>query len=140
MATHRIVSYLRASYIFNQYFNHDSQPPNIWLGVTAENQEQYNKRILVLLTTPAAIRFVSIEPMLGPIELRPKLPYLNWVIVGGETGPKARPAQLEWVDDIRHNCSCADVPFFFKGWGKHIPAGQKNKYCLYGIEYKEFPE
>ena len=130
-----------------------ANPPfaNVWLGVTAENQEQADKRIPILLDTPAAVRFVSIEPMLSGIDLKKYLvgykcfscgyeslgsprkcpscgqsefgdkyysPAIDWVIVGGETGSKARPLQYEWVKNIQAQCETVNVPFFFKKWGK----------------------
>lgn len=124
--------------------------PNIWLGVTSENQEQANKRIPILLSIPAAKHFVSIEPMLSEIELT-KLylngnenytknaltgcfsgksieydsymgPKLDWVIVGGESGHKARPMHPDWVRSVRDQCKAAKVPFLFKQWGEWIIA------------------
>lgn len=92
--------------------------PNAWLGVTAENQEQADKRIPILLDTPAALRFVSCEPLLGPINLRPYLSQLDWVIVGGETGPGARFMNGHWVDSLGKQCGYgANVPMFLKQWG-----------------------
>jgi hypothetical protein len=100
---------------------------NIWIGVTAENQEQANKRIPILLQIPAAKHFVSIEPMLGPIDLEcfPEtgcpnnfISDLDWVICGGESGHKARPMHPDWVRSLRDQCKAADVPFFFKQWGE----------------------
>lgn len=88
---------------------------NIWMGVTVENAD-YVSRIDHLRQTDAHIRFLSIEPLLGPIpEL--DLTGINWVIVGGESGPGARPMKPEWVIDIRDQCLRANVPFFFKQWG-----------------------
>ncbi|HWR57359.1 MAG TPA: phage Gp37/Gp68 family protein [Thermodesulfovibrionales bacterium] len=89
--------------------------PNIWMGVTVENSD-YTQRIDYLRQTGAYLKFLSIEPLLGPI------PHLNldgidWVIVGGESGPGARPMKPEWVMDIRNQCKSAGVPFFFKQWG-----------------------
>jgi len=123
--------------------------PNLWVGVTAEDQERADERIPALLWTPAALRFVSVEPMLGPIELsefkpfdgkcycqddpcgcRPRLTPncpetgIDWVICGGETGPGARPMDPEWVRSVRDQCRNADVPFFFKSWGDLLPATQ----------------
>lgn len=100
---------------------------NVWIGVTAENQEQYNKRVFYLLKAPSAKRFVSIEPMLGPIDLY-QMPglfvnhKLDWVICGGETGHKARPMHPDWVRSVRDQCASANVPFFFKQWGTWQPA------------------
>ena len=130
---------------------------NLWLGVSAENQEQADKRIPLLLETPAAVRFVSAEPLLGPIELRPylgmyleaetvflctqprphkrlRIPrkgrgwvkhdgtnHLDWAIVGGESGPGARPMHPGWARDIRDQCREALPPYFFKQWGAWAP-------------------
>jgi protein gp37 len=90
-------------------------PQNVWMGVTVENSD-YLGRIDDLRDTPAKIKFLSLEPLLGPI---PKLDLTNidWVIVGGESGPRARPMSPEWVSDIRDQCIDAEVPFFFKQWG-----------------------
>lgn len=89
--------------------------PNIWQGVSVENHD-YAHRVDSLRTTGAAIKFLSIEPLLGPI---PGLDLngIDWVIVGGESGPGARPMSPEWVLDIRERCLAAGVPFFFKQWG-----------------------
>jgi protein gp37 len=96
----------------------DSQldwPQNIWMGVSVETAD-YTPRIDDLRSTNAKIKFLSLEPLLGPLhELN--LTNINWVIVGGESGPGARPVLQEWVVDIRDQCSNAQVPFFFKQWG-----------------------
>jgi protein gp37 len=90
-------------------------PPNVWQGVSVENAE-YLGRILELTTVPARVRFLSLEPLLGPI---PNLPLqrVDWVIVGGESGPGCRPIERNWVRSIRDQCLRAGVPFFFKQWG-----------------------
>ena len=88
---------------------------NIWVGVSVEN-ENYTFRIDHLRKVRARVRFLSLEPLLGPIE-RLDLEGIDWVIVGGESGPGARPMQPEWVRDIRDRCISAGVPFFFKQWG-----------------------
>ncbi len=88
---------------------------NIWMGVSVEN-EKYTFRIDHLRKTDAKIKFLSIEPLLGPVG-KMNLEKINWVIVGGESGPKARPLEREWVVDIRDQCLKAKVPFFFKQWG-----------------------
>ena len=114
----------------------------IWLGVTAENQQRADERIPILLQIPAAVRFVSVEPMLGPVDLSEYLPIpglpirvhwnretlendhllpLNWVICGGETGPGARPMRRDWVRALLTQCKKAGVPFFFKSWGEWEP-------------------
>lgn len=112
----------------------DGALPNLWLGVTAENQETADERIPLLLKTPAAVRFVSIEPMLGPVSFRwsawdglgtkkitdhlDGLRMLDWVICGGESGPGARPMHPDWARSLRDQCKEAAVPFFFKQWGE----------------------
>ena len=90
-------------------------PRNVWQGVSVEN-DSYTGRVTDLQKVPAAVRFLSVEPLLGAI---PKLPLrgIHWVIVGGESGPYHRPVNIEWVRDIRDQCQDADVPFFFKQWG-----------------------
>ncbi len=90
-------------------------PSNVWMGTSIENHE-YTWRSQELARVPAAIRFLSVEPLLGPI---PRLPLnrINWVIVGGESGPGARPMEEDWVLQIRDRCQRYDVPFFFKQWG-----------------------
>jgi protein gp37 len=90
---------------------------HVWLGTSIENQETADRRLDVLRSTPAAVRFLSIEPMLGPIDLKGKLDGIHWVIVGGESGPGARPIHPQWVRDVRDVCIEMDVPFFFKQWG-----------------------
>jgi protein gp37 len=90
-------------------------PPNVWMGVSVENQD-YTFRIEHLRQTNATLKFLSLEPLLGPLpnlDLRD----IDWVIVGGESGPGARPMKKEWVMDIRDQCLAANIPFFFKQWG-----------------------
>jgi protein gp37 len=89
--------------------------PNIWMGVTVENQK-CAVRLEHLRKTSAAIKFVSMEPLLGPIS-DPDLSGIDWVIAGGESGPGARPMAKEWVVEIREACLKSGVPFFFKQWG-----------------------
>jgi protein gp37 len=108
---------------------------NIWTGVSIEYQK-YIWRILDLQKIPAFIRFVSCEPLLGPIDELP-LNGLNWVIVGGESGPGARPMRKEWVLSIRNQCEQKGVPFFFKQWGGVHK--YKNGRMLEGKTYNEFP-
>jgi protein gp37 len=88
---------------------------NIWMGVSVENAK-YFYRIDELRQTSALIKFISFEPLLGPIR-EPNLESIDWVIVGGESGPRARPTSSTWVKDIRDQCVNAGVPFFFKQWG-----------------------
>ncbi len=89
--------------------------PNIWMGVSVESKD-FAFRINHLRETGAHIKFLSLEPLLGPLS-NLNLQGINWAIVGGESGPHARPMQQEWVVDIRNQCQSADVPFFFKQWG-----------------------
>ncbi len=90
-------------------------PENIWQGVSVESEE-YTWRIHHLQEVPAAVRFISVEPLLGPISRLP-LKGINWVIVGGESGPRFRVAQPIWIRSIRDQCLRTKVPFFFKQWG-----------------------
>jgi protein gp37 len=90
-------------------------PENVWMGVSVENAT-YVPRIHRLLAVPAAVRFLSLEPLLGPLDRLP-LDGIDWVIVGGESGPGARPMQPQWVRSIREQCRARGVPFFFKQWG-----------------------
>jgi protein gp37 len=89
--------------------------PNIWMGVSVENQD-YNYRIDHLRRTSASVKFLSIEPMLGPLDDL-DLSGIDWVIVGGESGPGARPMNPLWVASVRDQCLRAGAPFFFKQWG-----------------------
>jgi len=119
--------------------------PNVWLGVSAEDQRWADIRIPVLLDTPAAVRFVSAEPLLGPIDLTRRgllAPdeferRLDWVIVGGESGRGARPMHPEWARSLRDQCTAAGVPFLFKQWGEYITTEQMTEatYMTWDIEH-----
>lgn len=106
-------------------------PANVWLGATVENQDAVEKRLKYLLefTTPS-VRFLSCEPLLGPVDLRKYLRRgengmrVDWVIAGGESGPGARPMDPAWPDDLRKQCSTAKVAFHFKQWGHWAPLDQ----------------
>jgi len=119
---------------------------HVWLGVSVENQEQADKRIPLLLQTPATVRFLSCEPLLGDIDIQPWLfseydryciddrfgvpananrSKIDWVIVGGESGHGARPMQPQWARSLRNQCQDAGTPFFFKQWGDFKPCS----YC-----------
>lgn len=128
----------------------DGPPDNVWLGATIANQEEADRDIPKLLAVPAAKRFLSMEPLLGPVDLTsidvmggdgviyplkgtpdcvdddgdlaPDLPALDWVIVGGESGANARPMHPDWARSLRDQCRAASVPFFFKQWGEWVPA------------------
>jgi protein gp37 len=90
-------------------------PPNVWMGVSIEDDRVIH-RVHDLQQTPASVRFLSCEPLIGPIDALP-LDEIHWVIVGGESGPKARAMKPEWVESILNQCSLAGIPFFFKQWG-----------------------
>ena len=119
--------------------------PNVWLGVSVEDQTRADERIPDLLSTPAAVRWLSCEPLLGPVDLtmlhhdgvtnidalrglhgvlQPMLAQcdkIDWIVVGGESGLGARPMQPDWARNLRDQCAAASVPFFFKQWGNHRP-------------------
>ena len=108
---------------------------NIWMGVSVENEKVMN-RITDLANTPAYIKFLSLEPLIGPLD-NLKLHNIDWVIVGGESGPKSRPMEKAWVDSILKQCRKSRVQFFFKQWGgvrKHVTGRQLN-----GRTYDEMP-
>jgi len=98
--------------------------PNVWLGVSVENQKTADERIPILLQIPAAVHFVSYEPALEEVNFTPYLNKLDWLIAGGESGPGARPAHPDWFRKARDQCVAAGVPFFFKQWGEWAPSGQ----------------
>jgi protein gp37 len=97
-------------------------PGHVWMGTSVENQ-RWASRIDALRQVPAAIRFLSCEPLLGPLTL--DLRGIHWVIVGGESGPKARPMKPEWAENIRDQCAAVDVAFFFKQWGAFDSCGRR---------------
>lgn len=154
--------------------------PNVWLGVSAEDQPRADERLGELILTPAAVRFVSLEPMVGPVDLRdlpapkvapgdeaedwrfdalesgeyywfdcgdgfteggdgPDRPALDWVILGGESGPGARPMHPDWARRVRDDCAAAGVPFFFKQWGAfaEFEAGEVNRVVEVGSDEAE---
>lgn len=114
-------------------------PGNIWVGTTVEDQAAADLRIPQLLTVPASVRFLSCEPLLGPVDVfRPLIQspvtiaghpwgeYLHWVIAGGESGPSARISSIDWVRNLRDDCLRHDVPFHFKQWGEWVEFDQVN--------------
>ena len=109
--------------------------PNVWLGTSVENDD-YLGRLDILRQVPAAIRFVSFEPLLGPI-IDPDLRGIHWAIVGGESGPRARPMEQWWAEELRDSCMRQRVAFFFKQWG----GKQKKKTgrLLKGKVWDEYP-
>lgn len=96
--------------------------PNVWIGASIENQQRADERLSPLREAPGALRFLSVEPLIDRVSL--DLDGVGWVIVGGESGPQARPMLAEWARSIRDQCRYAGVPFFFKQWGRHVPIGQ----------------
>lgn len=108
-------------------------PANVWIGTSIENQAAADERIPHLLRIPASVRFLSMEPLLGPVDLDhvvspgslETLRGVQWVIVGGESGTKARPMHPDWVRSIRDQCQADGVPFFFKQWGEYDAVGRK---------------
>lgn len=116
-------------------------PANVWIGTTIENQECFDRRIPELLKIPAAVRFLSCEPLLGPLDISGRtllqevidnMKYvptftgrlIDWVICGGESGPHARPMHPDWARSLRNQCRDAGIPFFFKQWGEWLPDDQ----------------
>lgn len=100
---------------------------NVWLGVSVEDQQRADLRIPALLDTPAAVRWLSCEPLLGPVSLFANSridtgTLVDWVVVGGESGPGSRPMHPDWARSLRDQCQVAGVPFLFKQWGSHRPS------------------
>lgn len=128
--------------ILEDYFKNRKVPKNVWLGVTVENSKTKN-RIDVLRNIDAEIRFLSIEPLIGEVG-DVDLTDIHWVIVGGESGHKARPMKSEWAIDIQRQCNEQSVAFFFKQWGTWGEDGVKrskksNGRILLGKEWNEEP-
>jgi protein gp37 len=133
---------------FNKYIQESDFPalwplPNVWLGVSVEDQAAADERVPVLLDIPVAVRFVSYEPALGPVDFAQScgcvgicshehcLPFeIDWVICGGESGPNARPMHPDWARSVRDQCVDMDVPFFFKQWGVFVPGDQVTEFTL----------
>lgn len=126
------------------YFGGRQAPPNAWIGVSVENRKHGVPRIDSLRTVPARIRFLSVEPLLedvGQLDLRG----IHWVIVGGESGPKARPMKLQWLESVRLQCEQQKVAFFFKQWGGWGVDGKRraksaNGRLLNGRVWDEMPQ
>jgi len=119
-----------------QYHKELNWSDNIWMGVSVESQE-YFQRIRDLGQVKAKVRFVSFEPLLGPVTRIP-LTNIEWVIVGGESGPKSRLMHAEWVKRIRDECISKDVPFFFKQWGGVVK--KKHGRLLDGVIWDQMPD
>ncbi len=105
---------------------HSHWPPNVWIGTSVENQRMAERRLPFLLRIPAAIRFLSCEPLLGPLNLlnwfnQRSLHPIDWVIAGGESGGKSRPMHPDWAENLLNQCESFGVPFLFKQWGQWAP-------------------
>jgi protein gp37 len=99
-------------------------PGNVWIGTTVENQKIAEERLPYLAALPAAVRFISAEPLLGPLDVTPWADHLDWVITGGESGGKSRPSSPSWFVDLKDQCASAGVAFHFKQWGNWVPQEQ----------------
>lgn len=140
----------KAGNVYSLYLDAPWPLPNVWLGVSSERQKEADERIPDLLATPADLRFISAEPLLGGLEiakyLRPccdrcppwetpcrigcsNVSRLDWAIVGGESGSGARPMHPDWARSLRDQCAAAGVPFFFKQWGAWMPTSSVDVYC-----------
>jgi protein gp37 len=119
----------------NARYAHGSAPQHIWLGTSIEDGSK-RSRARHIQATHACVRFLSIEPLLGPIG-KIDLDGIHWVIVGGESGPRARPMLIEWAREVRDQCEAAKVPFFFKQWGGLRP--KSGGRLLDGREWSEWP-
>jgi protein gp37 len=133
----------------------DSAFHNVWVGATVVNQEEAERDIPKLLRVPVAKRFLSCEPLLGPLDLTQFLdrgtehmghhefPGIDWVIVGGESGTGARAMEIEWARSLRDQCAAAGVPFHFKQWGEWRGLERLGKaaagHLLDGVEHRAFP-
>ncbi len=116
-------------------YPNDRGPTHMWFGASIEDGSK-KSRLEHLRQSPAGIRFLSIEPMIGPVG-KLDLDGIDWVIVGGESGPRARPIEIEWIRDVRDQCRTNGVAFFFKQWGGFRP--KSGGRSLDGREWSEFP-
>ena len=111
---------------------HNDWPPNVWLGTSVENQILAEKRLPFLLRNPAAVRFLSCEPLLGQLDLKPwfrkkGLHPIDWIIAGGESGGSSRPMHPDWAVSLLRQCQRFEVPFHFKQWGQWVPTELTNE-------------
>jgi protein gp37 len=120
----------------NDRYQERVAPAHMWFGVSVEN-EQAKSRIVHLQKANASVRFLSVEPLIAPIG-KLNLQNIHWVIVGGESGPRARPMKKEWVVDVRNQCVNARVSFFFKQWGGRSP--KSGGRVLDGKTWSQFPQ
>lgn len=138
---HRLLEATTDEETASTLYDSDWPLPNLWLGVSVEDQKRADLRIPALIDTPAAVRFLSCEPLLGPVDLgnvdcggcdlaapcvleNGALVGIDWVIVGGESGRKARRMEADWARSIRDQCVSSGVPYFFKQWGAWVPGTQ----------------
>lgn len=126
----RMLDYVRWS------LNYD-WPAHVWAGVSVENQLWAERRIPILAKVPAKVRFLSVEPLLNEVDLSAHLEDIHWVIVGGESGNRARPMKPEWAIRVRDDCLDAGVPFFFKQWGGRT--SKSGGRLLEGVEHNALP-
>ena len=130
MSTLREVTIERATehgvpeWFSNAYYDNGLIDRHIWLGVSVEDQKTADARIPLLIKSPAGKRFLSCEPLLGPIKFKNHHWPIDWVIVGGESGSGARPMHPDWARSLRDQCKAAGVSFFFKQWGEYAPIGE----------------
>ena len=113
--------------------------PHVWLGVTVENDDEM-WRLVTLERMKAVVRFVSAEPLLGPLDVYSFSPTIDWMIVGGESGPNFREMKEEWALDIRDQCFEAAIPFFFKQWSGVYPKKDPRGNLIDGFKWDERPE
>jgi protein gp37 len=130
----------------NDYFSDHEPPANIWLGTSTENQKYFDERFPHLLKTKSAVRWLSCEPLLGPIKFK-TLAKVAWCVIGGESD-SVRKMEKDWAISIRDQCKDAKVPFFFKQWGDFNEKGVKKRKpkkdrlkppTLDGKSYQEYP-
>lgn len=116
-------------------------PPNVWFGVTAENQARWDERVDILSRIPARVRFVSCEPLLDQVLLRRQdYAMVDWLIAGGENGPRSRPCASSWLLQLRSQCVASDIPFFFKGWGDRTDLRSAVPTSLLTAATRQYPE
>jgi protein gp37 len=115
-----------------------SYPDNVWIGTSVGLQRRAEERVPLLLQVPATVRFLSCEPLIGPVDLSPWIDQLQWVICGGESGIEARPLNLDWARQLRQQCQDAQVPYYFKQvGGRHH---NSNGSLLDGREWRDMPD
>lgn len=139
------------NFIYSSTDNANIPNKNIWIGVTVENQQRADERIPLLMQIPAAVRFVSCEPMLLSVNLNlchscqiepdkcDEHNKIDWIVCGGETGPGARPMHPDWIRSLRDQCQDAGTPFFFKSWGDWVSFEDTNIIMVDRIDVRKLP-